>query len=433
MNGGLDNDIRFSRGNWDDMKYIYSEEGPIGQPGVIPPIIAKASPSDLSRKSSSDLEAPLVLPPPTPYRPYSTLSTPCDPENPRIFHMFWAGPFTDKPYMALLSFLFTQNLHLHLHEDNPDANICRPRFWLWINPGPAGAVPNPAAVHDMFERLKSNPWASPFLHPRFKDVISFKLWNTTEQLDGVPELKDEWRSYKHRLFTSGGVVEGGQADEEPVKEGKNGTEGDAGSQSATEYDRKSVILSDIARFVLTHRFGGVYLDADMIILRDWEELWGYKGAFAYRWSYHQKYNTAVFRMNAFSPLGSFIFRTALKNGFDFHPMIVSKYLKDAYLQNLLYRLPDALFDPAWLNTEGYQLERPPQPFIKWSVHSLASCSLVLIGPCVCRWTHFFDSPSQQSAGPRALGFEGFFRGSYAYHYHNNWFVTPHIAPTPSSN
>lgn len=43
-----------------------------------------------------------------------------------------------------------------------------------------------------------------------------------------------------------------------------------------------------------------------------------------------------------------------------------------------------------------------------------------------RWTHFFDSPSQQSAGPRALGFEGFFRGSYAYHYHNNWYATSHI-------
>jgi WD repeat and SOF domain-containing protein 1 len=25
----------------------------------------------------------------------------------------------------------------------------------------------------------------------------------------------------------------------------------------------------MARFVLTHRFGGVYLDADTILLRDW--------------------------------------------------------------------------------------------------------------------------------------------------------------------
>ena len=70
-----------------------------------------------------------------------------------------------------------------------------------------------------------------------------------------------------------------------------------GSKSSSTYDRLSVILSDLARFVLCHRFGGIYLDADTIFLRDWEELWGWKGAFAYRWSYHDSYNTAVLRLN----------------------------------------------------------------------------------------------------------------------------------------
>jgi WD repeat and SOF domain-containing protein 1 len=61
-----------------------------------------------------------------------------------------------------------------------------------------------------------------------------------------------------------------------------------GSKSASSYDRLSVILSDMARFVLCHRFGGIYLDADTIFLRDWEELWGSKQAFAYRWSRLEK-------------------------------------------------------------------------------------------------------------------------------------------------
>jgi WD repeat and SOF domain-containing protein 1 len=43
-------------------------------------------------------------------------------------------------------------------------------------------------------------------------------------------------------------------------------------------------------------------------------------------------------------------------------MTVSRYTKDAYLEGLLLRLPDALFDAAWLNTEEYQRERPPQPY-----------------------------------------------------------------------
>ena len=135
-----------------------------------------------------------------------------------------------------------------------------------------------------------------------------------------------------------------------------------GSKSSSTYDRLSVILSDMARFILCHRFGGIYLDADTIFLRDWEELWGWKGAFAYRWSRLERYNTAVLHLNKNSALGTFLFRTALKNNLDFHPMTVSRYTKEAYLEGLLLRLPDALFDSAWLTTEDHQHMRPPQPF-----------------------------------------------------------------------
>lgn len=106
----------------------------------------------------------------------------------------------------------------------------------------------------------------------------------------------------------------------------------------------------MARFVLTHRYGGVYLDADNILLRDWEEIWNWHGAFAYRWSRLEKYNTAILKMQRGSALGNFIFRSAVANGLDFHPMTVSRYTRDAGLEGLLLRLPDALFDSAWLNT-----------------------------------------------------------------------------------
>jgi WD repeat and SOF domain-containing protein 1 len=383
----------------DDWKYIYVEQGDVdnftlpsivrmGQQDRI--ILSDQDPdAGLTKKRGTDWESELVLPPPMQYRPYSSLDSVCDEENPRIFHMFWTGTFTDKPYLALLSFLYTQNTGIHLHEHPHDSPVCRPKVWLWINPGPAAAVPNPSATRDMFDQLKSNPWASPFLHPRFKDVIQFKLWNTTEQLDGIPELKDEWRSLRDTLFNSGGHVIKVPADKQkdkhsseseqmkttanvttpikpsPTNVGK--TDDDdilnrTGSKSSSSYDRLSVILSDMARFVLCHRFGGIYLDADTIFLRDWEELWGWKGAFAYRWSRLEKYNTAVLRMNKGSALGTFLFRTALKNGLDFHPMTVSQYTKDAFLEGLLLRLPDALFDSAWLNTEYFQRDRPPQPY-----------------------------------------------------------------------
>lgn len=386
-----------------DWHYIYQEVGVadnVTQPTstiqeshrVLRPPSASETDSEagLIRKKGTEVETEVFLP--APVRHQTSPESPCDPESPRLFHMFWTGPFTDKPYLALLSFLYTQNLGLHLQSYPKESPICRPQFWLWINPGPAAAVPNPSATHDMFEQLKNNPWASPFLHPRFKDVIQFKLWNTTEQLDGVPEIRDEWR-LQESLFNSGGHIISVPSNKSwgaesshlsssssssspngtvqsivaPTGSKKSKTDDDdllnrTGSKSSSSYDRLSVILSDLARFILCHRFGGIYLDVDNIFLRDWEELWGWKGAFAYRWSRLEKYNTAVLRLNKGSALGTFLFRTALKNGLDFHPMTVSRYTKDAYVEGLLLRLPDALFDSAWLNTEFYQRERPPQPY-----------------------------------------------------------------------
>lgn len=232
---------------------------------------------------------------------------------------------------------------------------------MWINPGPAASVPNPNAERDMFAQLRSNPWAAPFLHERFRGILEFKIWNTTEQMDGVPELRDEWRSKD--LFNSGGnVINIGKKSGVGETETSSDLTKRTGSKSASTYDRLSVILSDLARFILCHRFGGIYLDADTVFLRDWEELWGWRGAFAYRWSRLPRYNTAVLKLNKNSALGKFLFRTALKNNLDFHPMTMSVYLREAHLEGLLLMLSDALFDSAWLNTEGYQQSRPPQPY-----------------------------------------------------------------------
>ncbi|KAG6835645.1 hypothetical protein H0H93_016233 [Arthromyces matolae] len=432
VGGGLDNGRRTRRGNTDDWKYIYSELNatelqhditldttPVNVGTPRQALNGAKDESDLdaglTKKRNAEWETQVILPSPLKYRPSASLDHPCDSENPRIFHMFWTGPFTDKPYLALMSFLYTQNTGIHLKDWPEESSVCRPQFWLWINPGPAASVPNPSAQRDMFAQLKTSPWASPFLHPRFKDVIKFKLWNTTEQLDGIPEIKDEWRSFK-TLFNSGGHVisvpsekkdaaPSASANETTTTTTSKADDDDmlnrTGSKSSSSYDRLSVILSDMARFILCHRFGGIYLDADTIFLRDWEELWGWKGAFAYRWSRLEKYNTAVLKMHKGSALGTFLFRTALKNGLDFHPMSVSMYTADSFLEPLLLRLPDALFDSAWLNTENYQRDRPPQPYFT-------------------EFADFFETPTQNSAAPQALGFDGFFKGAYSYHFHNFW-------------
>ena len=128
-----------------------------------------------------------------------------------------------------------------------------------------------------------------------------------------------------------------------------------GSKSSSwSYGRLSVILSD-GLDSSGHRFRVIYLDADTIFLWDWEEWWGWKGAFAYRWLRLEKHNTAVSHLNKGPALGLFLFRATLKNGLGSYPM------SDAQLEELLVRFPDALFNPAWLNTDFYQRKQSPQP------------------------------------------------------------------------
>ena len=306
--------------------------------------------------------------------PVPRLRPSCD--EPRLFHMFWTGPFTDKPYMALLSFLYTQNLGLHLPADQPPPT-CKTELWLWISQPEWSFYKRATWEKRMEFELRANPWAAPFLHPRFKDVIKFKVWDAAERLDETEELKDDWRKYHHiPLVKFKGPRENvGVPDEFEDDAAEVAVTNDmidtalvpravSGTSSSSSYNKASVALSDLVRFVLCHRFGGIYLDVDTLFLRDWEELWGWPGAFAYRWSRLDRYNTAVLRMHKGSALGTFILRTGLKNGLNFHPIRIGSYLRDAQMEGLLTRLPDALFDPAWLMTEGYHLEKPPQPFMK---------------------------------------------------------------------
>ena len=312
----------------------------------------------------------LTLPPLPTATAQNSPHSPCHGTDRRIFHMFWTGEFTDKPYMAFLSFLYTQNLGLHLPPEHPPPT-CRTELWFWITQPEWARHKRATWERRMFDELKVNPWASMFLHLRFKEVIHFKVWDAVEQLDATAELKDEWRRYRHMVFKSKSprdqIVADDPADDTddaPSDPLDNSTALTARSPAGADtYDKPSVALSDLVRFVLCYRFGGVYLDVDTLFLRDWEELWGAPGAFAYRWSRMDRYNTAVLRMHRQSALGTWILRTALKNGLDFHPIRVTQYLKDAEVEGLLRRLPDALFDPAWLMVEGFHPERPPQPLL----------------------------------------------------------------------
>ncbi|KAI1793848.1 hypothetical protein LXA43DRAFT_971513 [Ganoderma leucocontextum] len=407
LGAGLDDAGRLRREDVESLRYVYVIDGEGGHISARSQVTSTDSSSTNIKRATDDGGRDLQLPPHSQYNP-NRQGSPCSEDDPRIFHMFWSGPFTDKPYMAMIAFLFTQNTGLHLESPTSDSTFCRPQLWLWVSRGPLDAMPDPHAQDNIIEELRKNAWSAPFLHPRFKDVIQFKLWNTTEQLDNTPELKDDWRRLGGRFLFS----EGATSNEPPGKKVGSDVSLDGKTKETFQtYNKMPVILSDLVRFVLCHRYGGVYLDVDMLFLRDWEELWGWNGSFSYRWSHEDRYNTAVLRLRKGSALGTFLLRTALFNNMDFHPTTVSRYLKDAHMEKLLYRIPDALFDPAWLNTDNrklypwkkvyFQRDRPAQPFFT-------------------DFDQFFNTPPEMGATPAAIGFDGFFRGAFLYHYHNEW-------------
>ncbi|KAJ3550948.1 hypothetical protein NM688_g4964 [Phlebia brevispora] len=377
----------------EDEQYIYVENDNFTYTAPLIPDTSLNNPmdSDTGRKWGQwgrRYEPHIRLPPLPSYR---AQRSGCDPDDPRIFHMFWTGKFTDKPYMAILSFLYTQNLGLHLDHGHTESSACRPELWIWVNQGSALATMSASQAElRLWQQLQSNPWTSPFLHPRFQDVVHFKIWNTADQLDGAPDAAPG-----DDIPHTGAEAPSHSSRGTPVLDIDFGGESD--------YNRPSVKLSDLVRFVLCHRYGGVYVDMDTVFLRDWEELWNWDGAFAYRWSRLDRYNTAALRLHKGSALGTFLLRTAVRNELDFHPIRITRYLKDAHMENLLMRLPSALFDSAWLNAEEYQRDRPAQPFFE-------------------RLDDFFMTPSKVAAAPEAMGFDGFFKGAFSYHYHNNWWT-----------
>jgi WD repeat and SOF domain-containing protein 1 len=406
VGAGLDNGNRLRRGPLDTWKYIYTENADaLAVPAHTPGWVNDAAAAHPLRKTGSQLLNARAQPK---MRAAPPAGADCDAERPRIFHMYWSGPFTDKPYMTLLSFLYTQPLGLHAAAGAAPA--CAPQFWVWINPGAGGSVPNPGATRAMFDGLAANPWAAPFLHARFHAAVKFKLWNTTAQLDAHAELAG-WRAHSvlgklvpdpTALAALRDAAAGG------------GAAGEAALVQLRASDKAQVIMSDLVRFVVTHAYGGAYVDVDHVLLRDWEELWGWRGAFAMRWSHHPAYNTAVLRMHAGSPLGAFFLRTALASARrePFHPFDISDYLDDAALAPLLVRIPDALFDPNFLNMEGLQRERPPFPAYSWT----------------SGFEEFFATPARAGAEGGAAGFDAFFRGAFAYHWHNKWCVLRVLFP-----
>jgi hypothetical protein len=220
--------------------------------------------------------------------------------------------------------------------------------------------------------IEANPFAGE-LYKKFPKNIEFKRWDTEEQLNS-----DD-------LYKGWGKIMSNQ---------------------------RSVTFSDLVRFVVLNRYGGMYMDGDVLFLRDMRPLYHSNIDFSYKWSFKTEYNTAVLRLHKNGTTSRKIISQAMLNNMNFHPFQIKKYLltnTTASYNSQLYMYSIALFDPLWLKNDHKQQN--------------------ILVPNLRGMDDVWDPNFIQNEFPGNLSdvsplelrkIDNFFRGAFAYHWHNNW-------------
>jgi len=172
--------------------------------------------------------------------------------------------------------------------------------------------------------------------------------------------------------------------------------------------RDIVGLSDLVRWIVLDKFTGIYVDGDVIFLRNMNVFWTFN--FAYLWGkFKDKLNTAVLGINKhLDPSISQLYNVLLSNRttlnelvYSFHPMHISKQIyllngRSVFNYKPLKVIRNYVFDPAWMCFEKRQ-----KPLNKMSV---------------CRFNEFTNKTFVK---PNEFLFENFFPGAYTYHIHGD--------------
>ena len=166
-----------------------------------------------------------------------------------------------------------------------------------------------------------------------------------------------------------------------------------------------VDISDLVRFFVLDQYGGIYVDGDVLYLRNMQTLFKYN--FVYRWSFLlDKINTAVIGIgNKNSSLNN-LYDLIIQRSYNaqqlvrnFHAHIVSMYIcelndNSIYDWNSLITFHSYLFDPAWLCND--------EKVARFNSKS------------VC---YFNEFTRQVFMNESEFKLENFFPGAFTYHIH----------------
>lgn len=191
-------------------------------------------------------------------------------DHPNLVHMFWRGPLKRHPVLAVKSFAFTQNL---------DAT----KLVFWADGvedlGPIDAV------------------ATALPH-----AVEVRAWSASREIGALDDLM--------------------------ASRGRPRT-----TLAQTLAHGTPTVYSDAVRFIVLTLYGGIYVDADTLLLRDLGPLFDIE--FAYRWPTTDTTNTAVMGLHKHS-----------EYGLDMHAR-GGDYWPQTIIGDRIRVLPAAWFDPLW--------------------------------------------------------------------------------------
>jgi hypothetical protein len=323
-------------------------------------------------------------------------------EGPIIpYHIWWSGPPTWRVELFIKAYLFTQNLPCS-------------RLWVWIN-----------GEH---QHNVTGKW---LLDPRFKrflpliesgDII-LKEFRLPPKVPLPPENGfDELDKGRYYINPGRPNSRGEMLVADSVIRDASGQEGLQFYDNASQVPYYDKALSDVARFIIIHLHGGIYIDAGKILLRDIRPLLLTNIAFIEKPDPNEPYGNALIAINGNSSISTYILRGGTRMGLFFHAavlqrMFVQENRDGNNYDTELVRLEDAIFDPIWAESHGQREGRCTVPCLS------SYTSVFKAAPVRNEWQSFDGESFSGAEYNRTL--ENFYRDAFAYHIHGQvWcFIT----------
>ena len=172
---------------------------------------------------------------------------------------------------------------------------------------------------------------------------------------------------------------------------------------ASVRNQNSVAFSDFVRFLVLYKYGGIYVDGDVIFLRDMRPFWNKN--FVHRWSFTEDYNTAVMglrlnRSKSIEAIYEKIIQTPRLTNLvaAFYPTKIKNTIRDLNNGDIFFYKDfsvyhSILFDPSWLCNDG-MLPR-------------------FNNVTVCQFNEFYDTTITKDD----FKMDQFFNGAFSFHLH----------------